>query len=295
MKKPFCNLYYGGEAKNSGFSRLLPHMWHEKYRKATTIAILPNTLENGFSFTKKVILSLQPQLCQRGPYLLKIMKRLFILSWHALSSYIFFKYIVIILYFHNFFPQSRRQRLPGFPQLPARRTRPGQFGREGRLLPPASLSRGRQARAGLSMRAAEPRDTRPSRSASSCKPATRSASVVAALVSRWPSQSARDRRIYATGRFFSALLSRSQRRNSAPEAGGAVWCAGQKIEGTVRVRVTKARNSSTMRARRRCAIDPPDLASRLAACPCTWLKRPEWSMMSPASPFPDVGKFADCW
>jgi hypothetical protein len=26
MEKPFCNLYYGGEAKNSGFSRLLPHM-----------------------------------------------------------------------------------------------------------------------------------------------------------------------------------------------------------------------------------------------------------------------------
>jgi hypothetical protein len=26
MEKPFCNLYYGGEAKNSGFPRLLPHM-----------------------------------------------------------------------------------------------------------------------------------------------------------------------------------------------------------------------------------------------------------------------------
>jgi hypothetical protein len=26
MEKPFCNLYYGGEAKNSGFLRLLPHM-----------------------------------------------------------------------------------------------------------------------------------------------------------------------------------------------------------------------------------------------------------------------------
>jgi hypothetical protein len=26
MEKPFCNLYYVGEAKNSGFPRLLPHM-----------------------------------------------------------------------------------------------------------------------------------------------------------------------------------------------------------------------------------------------------------------------------
>jgi hypothetical protein len=26
MEKPFCNLYYGGEAKNSGFPRLLPDM-----------------------------------------------------------------------------------------------------------------------------------------------------------------------------------------------------------------------------------------------------------------------------
>jgi hypothetical protein len=26
MEKSFCNLYYRGEAKNSGFSRLLPHM-----------------------------------------------------------------------------------------------------------------------------------------------------------------------------------------------------------------------------------------------------------------------------
>jgi hypothetical protein len=48
MEKPFCNLYYGGEAKNSGFPRLLPHICIE----ATTTAILPNTLENGFSFKK---------------------------------------------------------------------------------------------------------------------------------------------------------------------------------------------------------------------------------------------------
>jgi hypothetical protein len=60
MKKPFRNLYYGGEAKNSVFSQLLPHMWHEKYREATTTAILPNTLENGFSLTKEAILPLQP-------------------------------------------------------------------------------------------------------------------------------------------------------------------------------------------------------------------------------------------
>jgi hypothetical protein len=26
MEKPFCNLYYRGEAKNSGFPRLLHHM-----------------------------------------------------------------------------------------------------------------------------------------------------------------------------------------------------------------------------------------------------------------------------
>jgi hypothetical protein len=26
MEKPFCNLYYGGEAKTSGFPRLLPHV-----------------------------------------------------------------------------------------------------------------------------------------------------------------------------------------------------------------------------------------------------------------------------
>jgi hypothetical protein len=76
IEKSFCNLYYRGEAKNSGFPRLIPHMWHEKYREATTTTILPNTLENGFSSTKEVILPLhpqpqlfqpQPQLCQRGP------------------------------------------------------------------------------------------------------------------------------------------------------------------------------------------------------------------------------------
>jgi hypothetical protein len=47
MMKPFCNLYYEGEAKNSGFPRLLPHM---------CTGILPNTLQNGFSFTKEFIL-----------------------------------------------------------------------------------------------------------------------------------------------------------------------------------------------------------------------------------------------
>jgi hypothetical protein len=31
MEKPFCNLYYEGEAKNSGFPRLLPHMWHRSH------------------------------------------------------------------------------------------------------------------------------------------------------------------------------------------------------------------------------------------------------------------------
>jgi hypothetical protein len=52
MEKPFCNLYYGGEAKNNGFPRLLPACDIE----ATTTTILPNTLQNGFSFTKEAIL-----------------------------------------------------------------------------------------------------------------------------------------------------------------------------------------------------------------------------------------------
>jgi hypothetical protein len=52
MEKPFYNLYYGGEAKNSGFPRLLPTCDIE----TTTTAILPNTLQNGFNFTKEAIL-----------------------------------------------------------------------------------------------------------------------------------------------------------------------------------------------------------------------------------------------
>jgi hypothetical protein len=53
MEKPFCNLYYEGEAKNSGFPRLL---FPTCDIEATTIAILPITLQNDFSFTKEAIL-----------------------------------------------------------------------------------------------------------------------------------------------------------------------------------------------------------------------------------------------
>jgi hypothetical protein len=52
MEKPFCNLYYGGEANIMASRGFFPACDIE----ATTIAILPNTLQNVFSFTKESIL-----------------------------------------------------------------------------------------------------------------------------------------------------------------------------------------------------------------------------------------------
>jgi hypothetical protein len=51
MEKSFCNLYYGGEVKIVASRGFFPTCDIE----ATTTAILLNTLQNGFSFTKEVI------------------------------------------------------------------------------------------------------------------------------------------------------------------------------------------------------------------------------------------------